>query len=404
VSAAVPPRPISPRSILHVLAPAPAGGLEQVVRALAVGQAARGHRVTVAAVLDEPGPGPDPEPAAEHPFVQSLTGTGVSVVRLTVGRRAYGRERALVRAVCARCAVEIVHTHGYRADVVDAGVARAARCAVVTTVHGFTGGGWRNRLYERLQRRAFRRFDAVVAVSAPLGVGLVRSGVPERVVHVIPNAYDRVAPVLPREAARAVLGLPEDAYVIGWVGRLSREKGLDVLLAALEQLGDRPAIVAVIGTGRERAALEAAAVARGLGPAVRWLGLVPQAGRVYRAFDVFVLSSRTEGTPIALFEAMDAGVPVVATAVGGVPAVVSAAQALLVPSEDPAALARALREVRDAPVASRERAAAASARLAAAYGVEPWLDRYEHLYAALSAAPLGTAKPPGRASMVGGKP
>jgi glycosyltransferase involved in cell wall biosynthesis len=368
-----------PLSILHVLAPAPAGGLERVVRALAAGQVKRGHRVAVAVVAE-----------AGHPFSAALAGTGVRLEPIVVPGRAYLRERAAVREIASRLDVHIIHTHGYRADVVDGGAVQSQAVHKVTTVHGFTGGGWRNRLYETLQRRAFRRFDAVVAVSEPLARALVGWGTPEAHVRLIPNGYEAAGPLVSRADARAALGLPREGFVVGWVGRLSHEKGLDVLLASLALVRDRPITVAVIGTGRERASLEARAHAANITPALRWLGLVPDAGRLFRAFDIFALSSRTEGTPIALFEAMDAGVPVVATAVGGVPAVVSEKEALLIPSEDPVALARALRMIQDDPLAARARSLAARERLAAVYGLEGWLERYDHLYAEL-AGPSGQA-------------
>src|SRR2546429_211481 len=82
-----------------------------------------------------------------------------------------------VAAACNRLRPTIVHTDGYRPDVVDASVARRRGIPTVTTVHGFTGGGWKNGLYERLQRRAFRRLDAVVAASEPLKAQLTRAGV-----------------------------------------------------------------------------------------------------------------------------------------------------------------------------------------------------------------------------------
>ena len=92
--------------------------------------------------------------------------------------RAYLRERAAIARLLREVRPDVVHTHGYRPDVLDAGVARGQGIAVVTTVHGFTGGGWKNRVYEWLQCRAFRRFDAVVAVSRPLVGLLERRGHP----------------------------------------------------------------------------------------------------------------------------------------------------------------------------------------------------------------------------------
>jgi glycosyltransferase involved in cell wall biosynthesis len=358
--------------ILHVVAPGETGGLERVVQSLAMGHQRRGLDLHVAAVLDPPTPW--------HPFLSPFVGTGVSVHALPLPPRAYRQERAAIRELIARERPDVVHTHGYRPDVVDAGIARRMGVASVTTVHGFTGGGWRNRLYESLQRRAYRHFDAVIAVSRPLREQLVAHGVPDRRVHLVRNAWGGGTPPLPRDEARAVLGLDPDGWVIGWVGRLSREKGADLLVEALPRLDDAAVVASFLGDGPLRHELREQAATRGAEERVRWHGTVADAGRLFPAFDVFVLSSRTEGTPIALFEAMAADVPVVATRVGGVPDVVSEGEALLVPPDNPAALAAALATVRKDPRAARERAVRARRRLECEFGSEGWLRGYEMIY------------------------
>lgn len=369
------PRPAAeprPLTILHAAAPARVGGLERVVRSLCAGQRSRGHRVHLLAVVD---PG-----EAEHPLVAPLRAAGVEVHVLEVPARAYHRERAFVRELCGRIRPDVLHTHGYRPDLVDAPVARSLGIATVATVHGFVRGSWKGRLYEWLQRRSHRRFDAVAAVSRPQVEELAGCGVPRARIHHLPNAWAAHAPPLPAAEARARLGVPEGVFHVGWVGRLGREKGADVLLDALALLGDLPVVASVVGGGREEAALRAQAEALGVADRVRWHGMVAEAGPLFTAFDAFVLSSRTEGTPIALFEAMEAGAPVVAAAVGGVPDVVSPAEGLLVPPEDPARLAEAIRAVARDPAAAAERARAAGERLRSAFGAAPWLDRYEAIY------------------------
>lgn len=359
-------------TVLHVAAPARVGGLERVVRSLCAGHRARGHRVHLLAVVDEG--------EEDHPLVPPLTEAGVGVRLLAIRSREYLREREVMRELCGSIRPDVVHTHGYRPDLVDGSVARALGIPTVTTVHGFIRGSWKGRLYEWLQRRSYRRFDAVAAVSRPQVDELAAAGVSPARIHHVPNAWAVHAPPLHRDEARARLGIPADAFHVGWVGRLGREKGADVLLDALALLGDVPAVVSIVGAGKEEPALRARAAELGVADRVRWHGMVAEAGPLFSGFDAFVLSSRTEGTPIALFEAMEAGAPVVATAVGGVPDVVSPAEALLVPPEAPAALAEAVRGVWRDPAAAAERARAARARLYTVFGAGPWLDRYEEIY------------------------
>lgn len=383
-----PPRPASARgahplptraapgdrqpSVLHLLAPGEVGGLESVVGALAAGHRRRGDAVTVAATLAPDGPEPG--------FLRVLRDTGVEVVTIRVAGRAYLHERGEVARLCRRLRPAVVHSHGYRADLVGAPAARRLRIPTVTTVHGFTGGDWKNRVYEAVQRRAFRRFDAVVAVSAPLAERLAAGGVDRTRLRLIRNAWPGGTGRSPAADARAALGVAADRFHVGWVGRVSREKGLDVLVDALPFLRDLPVTVSVLGDGAERRAVEERAAALGVSGMLRWHGVVNTAARLFAGFDVLALSSRTEGTPMVLLEAVDAGVPVVASRVGGVPDVVGSEEALLVPPEDPRALAAALRRVYEETAAARARAEAARRRLAREFGAGPWLAAYAELY------------------------
>jgi glycosyltransferase involved in cell wall biosynthesis len=361
--------------VLHIVAPGEIGGLERVVQLLAQGQARAGANVHVAVLLDR---------ASDHALVDFFAAAGVTPHPIVIPARTYWRERTAILDLGRRLRPNVVQTHGCRPDVVDAPAARRLGIPTVTTVHGFTGGDWKIRLYEWLQRRAYRSFDAVIAVSRPLRGRLVLDGVPANRIHVIQNVWQQTAPPFDRTAARRVLGVSAEGFRVGWVGRLSSEKGPDVLLEALVHLTDLPLSVSMVGNGREQQSLRARVQRLGIERQVHWHGLVPDMAPRFAAFDVFVLSSRTEGTPIALFEAMAAGVPIVAACVGGVPDVVSSREALLVPPEDPGALAAAIRAVYHNPSEARTRAQRARERLLTDFTVPPWISRYDTIYSLVS--------------------
>lgn len=373
--------PVTGPGVLHLLAPALYGGAERVVRSLSLEQVRGGRQVHVAAILD---PG-----VTDHPLLRAVAAGGGHVHAITVGGREYRRERALVRDLLERIRPGVVHTHGYRTDVLHGPVARSLSIPTVTTVHGFTGGDWKNQVYEFLQMRAFRRTDAVVVVSGPLRDRLSARGVPEERIHLIVNAWADPIPFLARHEARATLGIPENAWCAGFIGRLSREKGPDVFAEAIGLMGT-DVLGVMIGDGESRAAIAGDAAAFGSESRLRLPGAIEDAGRLVRAFDLLVLSSRTEGTPMVLFEAMAAGVPIVATRVGGIPDVVSEREALLVEPENPGALATAIRRVREDPDAATMRAESAAERLASRYDAERWRAAYDAVYSLIVKTTNGT--------------
>ncbi len=359
-------------TVVHVLAPAAVGGLETVVLSLVQGLAARGHRMVAAPVIDT-----DPQ---GHPFIVAAARGGLETHPLVLSGRNYFEERRAVRSLLAETGAQILHTHGYRADVVNRSVAAKEGIATASTAHGFTRNGRKNRFYERLQRRAFRRFDAVAAVSAELANELVRSGVSPDRVHTIRNPMIRAEPLLPRDEARRLLGLEPRRIVIGWIGRLTPEKDAENALRALATVEEEAPALSILGAGWQEAELRELARSLGLEDRVRWHGVVPAAGRVLSAFDVFVLSSRTEGTPMVLLEAVRAGVPIVATTVGGIPEILPPSDTILVPPADPTALGRGIQAALSDLRGARERTVRARSRLEQELDLEPWLDRYEEVY------------------------
>ncbi len=363
-----------PRRILHVIAPDAMGGAERVVHDSAVGQRARGMSVSVLALLDPSGPDPW--------LVTALRSQRVPILTCRAPARGYLTEIRSIRRSVLETGAEIVHCHAYRGQVLGRLAVIGLPAATVATEHGIIGGDWKNRLYEWLELRALRRFDAVIAVSAQLKDLLERTGVNGDALHLVQNACLPL-PLVSRSEARARLGVAPSAVTVGWIGRMTHEKGPDVFVEAFARLEQRDTEAVMIGDGPEREHLQATCNRLGLGERIHFAGSVPDAGELLAAFDTVVLSSRTEGLPISLLEAMAAGVPVVATTVGEIPAATADGRhATLVPPEDPAALATAIdRSVSD-PVGAREAARAASQWVETRFGIDAWLDRisdtYEH--------------------------
>ncbi len=361
-----------PWRILHVIAPAAMGGAERVVHDIAVGQRTRGQSVSVLALLDRGG--------AEPWLVTALRSRDVPVHTTRSRDRAYLAEISAIRRVKRETGAEVMHFHAYRADVLAVPAAFRLHTATVATAHGITGGGLKNQFYEWLELRALRRFDAVIAVSGPLEELLGQSGVPRERLYLVQNGVLPL-PLLDRAAARSRLGLQGSQAAIGWIGRLSWEKGPDIFVEAFARMERTDVRAVLVGDGAERASLQTAASRLGVADRIRFVGSIPDAGELLAAFDLVVLSSRTEGLPIGLLEALAAGVPLVATRVGDISVATAQGKfAELVPPADPAALAEAMdRTLATGPTAS-SRARNAREWVELHFGVESWLDKIAAVY------------------------
>jgi len=353
--------------------------MERVVAMMALRH--RRYPAHVAAVLA-------PNDSSDHPLISVLRKHGIAVTEVVVPPRGYVKEYRELRTLLNAVRPSIVHTHGYHADIVAGWAARARGIRHVSTVHGFLGVPLRNHIYERLQLLALRKADAVFAVSRQLVERVQRSGVKASRIHLVPNGFVAPGELVARDAARKKLALPADQKIVGWVGRLSREKGADIALRAIA-LTRVPWRLSMIGDGPERDRLLQLANSLRIDDRVAWHGAIDHAGRYLPAFDAFLLSSRTEGTPIALLEAMHARVPIVATTVGGVADVVSAGEAILVGAERPQAIASALDQIAAEPGAAVHRTSLAHERLLRKFDADGWVASVESVYATLDVSGRG---------------
>jgi glycosyltransferase involved in cell wall biosynthesis/protein-tyrosine-phosphatase len=253
--------------------------------------------------------------------------------------------------------IDIVHTHRHKDNLLGTAAAKLARVPhVVRTVHGLGEPmrGWdrvKYQLLDRVDRIALSYFsDAIIAVSRHTAETLRASGYRRSIVRHIHNGVNlqKVRPSHGRAQLRRALGVGPDALLIGTAGRLSPVKAQDDLIRAAKLLDAQVPGVRVLmaGDGPLRGQLEALAAQLGISRQVLFAGARDDIYDLIAAMDIFVLPSLSEGVPMALLEAMALGTPVVATAVGGVPEMVTnRATGLLVPPRDERALADACLEL-----------------------------------------------------------
>jgi glycosyltransferase involved in cell wall biosynthesis len=274
--------------------------------------------------------------------------------------------------------IDLAHSHEFSMAVYGAAAARITGIPHLITMHGGIYFGSRRRRRAAL-RWAIRASNRVVAVSvatreemkrllrAPgLDVDVVLNGVPEQ-----PGDRERV---------RRELGLGKSDLLVLAVGSLYHVKGYDILIEALARVGSGASWrLAIAGQGGEEARLQRLAREKGIQKKVLMLGFREDIPDLLAAADLYVMPSRSEGLPLALLEAMFAGRPIVASAVGGIPDALGDG-GILVPPEDAAALAGALRRLLD-DGAERAELGSAAARIAARrFGVEAMADAYEARY------------------------
>ena len=285
------------------------------------------------------------------PFVQRL---GESKVDARVLTHANPHFVAMVADVIGELKAKRAHvliSHGYKADILGLFAARIARVPILSVSRGWTGHTRKVRLNEALDRLALRHVDGVVCVSDGQATKVRRAGVPADRVHVIRNAIDTtrfaVADPASRSTLQAMFPTPRDVIVAG-VGRLSPEKGFDVLIEAARITTARVpgAGFVLLGDGPERSALEDRVRAAGLEGRVAFAGFRSDVDRLLPGADILAQSSHTEGLPNVVLEACAAGIPVVATAVGGTGEVIrDGANGFLVEPANPVALADRLLEL-----------------------------------------------------------
>lgn len=325
-------------NIVHVVENLAIGGLERVVLSLATWQRRRGDAVRIVCLFDE-----------GALSAQART-AGIEVQAM--GKHSARNLRALqsLRAALRGKSVDVLHTHNAMAHYYAVAAALGLGIArIVNTRHSM--GAPQGTRVEYLYRLAALRADAVVFVSLASFAHFVRQAgvVPARKAHVIANGVELTVIAERQDALRRAmlsrLGRPDETMLIGTVGRLAPVKDHATLLLAMQRLRQSGHAVdlVVVGDGVKRQQLSAQARTLQIDEHVHFLGMRDDVHSLLRSFDVFAQSSISEGYSLTLVEAAAAGLPIVATRVGGNAEIVATGvNGLLVEPRDAGALANAI--------------------------------------------------------------
>ena len=355
-------------NILHVFR-APVGGLFRHVLDLARGQIARGHRVGL--IADSTTGGPQANAAlADHAGKLAL-GLSRIPVRRHLGLSDLGGVFHVSRRITETNA-DVVHGHGAKGGAYARLAFASKRAIRVYTPHGgsllYRPNALLGLLYLRLENILMRRGDLFLFESTySSNVFRDKIGTPRGIVRVVHNGID--------ENDFALVEPAPDATDIVFVGEFRPGKGIDVLIEAIGSMhrAGRRISATIVGNGPEEGALRAQAARLGLAGHIRFVPAMP-ARRAFAFGRLMLVPSRSESLPYIVLEAVGAGIPLIATRVGGIPEIYGPQTDCLVPSDDPAALATAIAAALDNPQAMQAATLTLRDRVRSRFSVETMVD------------------------------
>jgi glycosyltransferase involved in cell wall biosynthesis len=324
---------------------------------------------------------------SQSQFVEAVRAAGLEIKVIPESFRFDPRVISELRELVLDYAPDLILTHQVKSHFLIKLSRLSQRYNWVAFHHGYTSPDRKTRAYNYLDRWSLPSADRVITVCQSFAKDLTNAGVPAERISVQHNSIRPQLPVSPQavQALKTRFGIEEDERVVLAVGRLSQEKGHLDLISAFAGLRNAHSGLEVklvlVGDGPERARLEAAVSALGLSEQVIFTGHISNVREFYAAADLMALPSYSEGSPNVLLEAMATGVPVVATAVGGVPEIVEDGKsALLVSAGDAPAMAAAMADLLTDKELARRLAANASALVATRYTPESYVNSLLAIY------------------------
>lgn len=307
---------------------------------------------------------------------------GISVRMLRCEGRADLRAIREIREYIRTDQVDLIHTHGYKADLYGYLAARREAKPIVATCHNWVGGTAALGIYNRLDRMALRKFNGVAAVSDAVAGQLREARIADSKIHTIANGID-IDKFCGAEPAWFGSSPDAKGKTIGIVARLDLQKGFEYLLQAVAGLtNSHPDLrLVIVGEGPDQGAIQSMADRLNLIPRIVFAGQRGDMANVYAGLDVFVLPSLNEGLPMTVLEAMAASRPVIASKVGAIPTVVRDGETgLLVDAKDVAGLRAALDRLLSDPALSSRLAAQGHAWVRRHFTSDAMAENYLRMY------------------------
>ena len=284
----------------------------------------------------------------ESPLAVTAKNAGLSVFTISERRRWDTKVLPQLRQMIAQCQPDILESRNVKSHFLVRMLGLHRKCRWVAWNHGYTATNWLDRAYSQLDRWSLRGAYRVVTVCGSFADKLESRGIDRDRITVLHNSVKPfVAP--PLEQVRRVqhsLGLQDEAVILA-VGRLSYEKGIADLLRAAAVLSNTKGVpnfrLVLVGDGPEREALARLASRLGIEGKLTMAGFQRDTKPYYSIATLMAVSSHTEGSPNVVLEAMAAGLPIAATAVGGIPEILEEGlTGLMVPPRNPDAMASAI--------------------------------------------------------------
>lgn len=363
--------------ILHLISSEGFYGAENVVAALAGDLQQSGHSTCIGVFENTH--------ASPNSVAAQFESRGLQVVRIPCRGRLDLKTVPRIREIIKAQEADLVHSHGYKSDIYAWLAARRMHVPLLATSHLWTRQTAAIRFYEFLDGLVLRRFHAVTAVSGRIAEQLRQAGVSPGKITVIDNGID-LRPFQSADPSLRTELRAGERPLIGTVGRLTTQKGIEYFLATARQLLDEfpDLLFVIVGDGPDREKLMQMAKDLKMAKSVAFTGARKDMPGVYASLDVFVLASVAEGMPMALLEAMASGRPVVATAVGAVPEIVASGKTgMLVQPKDAAGLANAIATLVRGPALRDRVARSGQTAVRERFSSQVMTQRYCQLYADL---------------------